>query len=245
MKWRVRDKQSARKATVGAQAAAVVLVASGVAMGMLGPEILKVEQVAPSEPAPETSESSDSSEPVDPAQIDAVTVAENFEYLANRPQPDPEAPETAEAESPTEPQAEERGVRYVGSVRVGDRMSAWVNIGGVTKLLRPGGEYGQVRLVSVGDDEIVVSIDGGDEESVQKSQREGPAVTMVVGGAPAPEATPVVAGDEPDQPRFTPDMSREERRAMLLERARDERERSWRRDREESGEDGSPDRNQR
>ena len=140
-----------------------------------------------------------------------------------------------------------RGFGDVGCRPVGDRAAAWVSVGGVTKLLRPGGEaYDGVALRSVTDDEIVISIDGSDETTVEKAERQGPAVTVLVGGAPPP-SEPVVAGEEPESPRFSPDMSREERRAMLLERARDERAR-WQRDRgdRDDGEEGSPpDRNRR
>jgi hypothetical protein len=241
MNWRIRDKRAARKATSAAQAAAVVLLASGAAMAMLGPRLLDVEepkaagvQLQP-EPLPAQSTAA-AARPYDEAVI-----AESLSYLANRPVPDPEPEVTAEVETPEATPTSSKNVRYVGAVRAGERMAAFMNIAGVTKLLRPGQEHDGVRLVSVDDAQVVVAIDGGVEETVSKAQREGPAVTLVVGGAPAPEPPPMVAGDSPESPRFTPDMSREERRAMLLERAREERSR-WERDRDERGERFPPDR---
>ncbi len=244
MSWRIRDKQSARKATLAAQAAVVVLAASGVATATLGPRLLEAEPPPEHGSLPEPSDPGLRPPEEQVVAIDSATVAEYMSYLGNTPQPDPVAPEVAEG--PEEPDAtttSDADVRYIGSVRVGARAAAWVNIGGVTKLLRPGGEPFQgVELISVGDDEIVISVDGGDEATVEKAERQGPAVTVLVGGAPAP-VEPVVAGESPE-PRFSPDMSREERRAMLLERAREERSRSWQRDREERGEE-DPGRNQR
>ncbi|QKK07350.1 MAG: hypothetical protein HND58_03750 [Planctomycetota bacterium] len=111
-------------------------------------------------------------------------------------------------------------VRFVGSITSGGRAAAFVNIAGVTKVLRPGESYEGVQLVEVVGDEIAVSIDGGEEEMIGKSERKGSAVSVVIGGAPAaPANTPnsAVAGDEPNQ--ISPDMSREERRAALMERA--------------------------
>ena len=70
---------------------------------------------------------------------------------------------------------------------------------------------------------------------IRKSERKGSAVSVAIGGAPAaPVNSPntAVAGDEPNQ--LSPDMSREERRAALLERARSDRGR-WQRDRGENG----------
>ncbi|HZW10669.1 MAG TPA: hypothetical protein VFF69_12265 [Phycisphaerales bacterium] len=241
MNWRIRDKRAARRATTAAQAGAVVLLASGAAMAMLGPRLLDVEE--PEAPGVESPEQPVPAQAIDaqPRAYDAAVIGENFSYLANKPVPDAEPELAAEEAPPDVAPTSSKNVRYVGAVRMGQRRAAFINIAGVTKLLRPGQEHDGVRLVSVEDERVVVAIDGGPEEAVAKADREGPAVSVVVGGAPEPEPAPVVAGDSAEPPRFTPDMSREERRAMLLERARDERSR-WERDRDERGERFPPDR---
>lgn len=247
MKWRIRDKRAARKATGAAQAAAVLLFASGAAMAMFGPNLLEVEEPEAAGPAPRAGLPPVQTSQAETRSFDATIVSDNLSYLANKPVPDPEPEvEVAEEETPTTA-GDAQDVRYVGAVRVGDRMAAFLNIAGVTKMLRPGQEHEGVQVVSITEDEIVVAIDGGAEQSIQKAERAGPAVTVVVGGAPEPEPTQptepggMVAGEGADSPRFTPEMSREERRAMLLERAREERSR-WERDRGERGERVAPDR---
>lgn len=242
MAWRVRNKQSARKATIAAQVAVVLFAGSSIAMAFMGGNILEIEDAEPAaaHPAPQPEDTAADAQQT--RRFDETITAENFTFLANAPEaaPEPEEPQEAVVQTPTE---SGREIRYIGSIRSGERAAAFISIAGVTKLLRPGQSHEGVELVSVGEDEVVVAIDGVVEETIGKAERTGSGVTMVVGGAPAPEVTsPVVADDEAESAgRFSPDMSREERRAMLMERAREERAR-WQRDRDERGE-GFPDRN--
>jgi hypothetical protein len=236
MHVRIRDKQSARKATTAAQAAAVVLFASGAAMAMLGPRLLEVEE--PEAPAVVPGDEAEGPEPTiaEAPPLDVGTTTQNYLLLGNTPVPDPIAADEPDPEPEAAPSG--RTIRYVGAVRSGGRLAAFLNIDGVTKLLRTGGApYEGVQLVAVDTDEIVVSVNGGDELTVQKGERQGPPVTVVVGGAPPVE--PVVSADDADSPRFSPDMTREERREALMERARAERSR-WQREREERGEEFTP-----
>lgn len=235
----IRTKQSARRATIGAQAAAMVLLLSGVVMafnGLPGMELPKASSPAPADaqgggqPAPAPAEQ------YVPA-LHPETVDEMLSAVKNHPVPDPVETADAGGETVEQPAEPAPGVRYVGSIRVGGRAAAFMNIDGVTKLLRPGGpEYGGVRLVSVDGDRVVVSVHGSGEQEIEKTARVGPPVSVVVGGAPepAPEESPAASSEPPQRPSFTPDMSREERIQMLRDRARSERGR-WERQRGSQG----------
>ncbi|MFG0242070.1 MAG: hypothetical protein ACF8R9_04705 [Phycisphaerales bacterium JB054] len=236
MTTRIKDKHAAKQATRIAQIAALALAVGGaIAVAKLpGLEVKDIE-LAPAGPVsagivPEQPKGDTTPPP------DRLVTADNFSYIANVPEA------VAVVEEPRdEPPVETGGrlsdfdVRFVGSITSGGRAAAFVNIAGVTKVLRPGDTYEGVRLVEVVGNEIAVSIDGGEEEMIRKSERKGSAVSVAIGGAPAaPVNTPntAVAGDEPNQ--LSPDMSREERRAALLERARSDRGR-WQRDRGQNG----------
>ncbi len=237
----VRTRHSARKATLAAQAGALVLIVGGGVMAYTGlpglempePEtaILPDGDTQPGE-GTGTEATADSYTPV----IDPETIDGNLSLISNYPVPPVEPIEEPREELLPEDPGE--GIRYVGSIKIGGRAAAFLNIGGITKLLRPGGSsFEGVQLVRVDEGEVVITMDDGPEQTIEKSLREGSAVSIVIGGAPKPSGNGVVAGDEPTSaPSFTPDMSREERRAVILERARSERNR-WERDR---GNDGGP-----
>lgn len=237
----VRTRQSARKATLAAQAGALVLIVGGGGMAYTGlPGLAMPEpEVAPlpdgdtqSGEGAGTDVTTDDYAPV----IDPETIDGNLSLVSNCPVPPVEPIDDPGEELPPEDVGE--GVRYVGSIKVGGRVAAFLNIGGITKLLRPGGSsFEGVQLVRVDEGEVVITMDDGPEQTIEKSLREGSAVSVVIGGAPKPATNGVVADDEPvSAPSFTPDMSREERRAVILDRARNERSR-WERDR---GNDGGP-----
>ena len=236
----IRTKHSARKATIAAQAAAMVLLACGTAMAFLGlPGLSVADQppATPDQPGGGTDQPDGGIEPGVPyaAAVDPVTVDELLGMIGNAPVPAPEP----QGDGPPPPAESDPGpgIRFVGTIKVGGRAAAFMNIGGVTKLLRPDGpEYQGVRLVSIVGDEVVISVDDGPGQTIERSAREGSAVSMVSGGAPVgvKTADSQVSGDPPQAADFTPDMSREDRRAALLERARSERGR-WERDRGEGG----------
>lgn len=236
----IRSRKSARNTTLVAQAAAIVLGISGTVMAFKGLPGLGLTETAPdTQPGaidqPDTPPGQPGRQFV--AAVDPETVDYSLGMVSNHPVPDPE-PGPGEVVIEDEPETDPApGVRYVGSIKVGGRAAAFMNIGGITKLLRPGGaEYEGVRLVSVDNDHVVVSINGRDEQEIEKTQRVGPAVSVVVGGAtpPVKDGFTAVADESPQAPNFTPDMSREERRQMLLDRARTERGR-WERQRGEGG----------
>lgn len=233
---RIKDKRAAHRATLAAQAVAAVLAIAGGSVAVFGLPGLKVDLAEPVVGSGDQGESLSTEQPDLPLAMDVVAIAEGLSYLGNVPVPDPEAqPDDIGGGLAEDPP--EREVRFVGSIRVGDRHAAFLNVAGVTKLLRPGDDYEGVRLVEVIGDEVVVSINGGDEEMLEKAERHGPSVSLVTGGAPKidPGDGTAVAGDGPIEPaNFTPDMSREERRAALLERARGERAR-WERERGQGG----------
>lgn len=238
----IRTKQSARRATIAAQAAAMVVLACGTAMAFLGVPGLSVADPTPAaQDQPDAGTDlpdGDGAEPGVPyaAAVDPVTVDELLGMIGNAPVPAPE-PEGGEIVVETSEPDPGPGIRFVGTIKVGGRAAAFMNIGGVTKLLRPDGpDYQGVRLVSINADEVVISVDDGPAQTIERSAREGSAVSLVTGGAPVgvKTAESQVSGDPPQAADFTPDMSREDRRAALLERARSERGR-WERDRGEGG----------
>lgn len=241
MPSRIRDKSSALKATRVAQAVAVVLalVAGVIGIFGLGMEIERRQPPTPTVPDAGQPGDGQAARPQTPA-VDFETIDANFSYLANAPQAPAEVEVAVEDEPDPTPQGglTGRDIRYVGSISSGGRMAAFLNIAGVTKLLRPGGPgYDGIELVSVSDEEVVVSVAGVGEEVIEKAERQGPGVLIATGGAPMPERESpeesAIAGEPPTR-EFSPDMSREERRAILLERAREERA-EWQRRRGENG----------
>lgn len=242
MAMHIRDKQAARKLTAAAQLAAVVFVgtAGAAAAGIFALGEFRAPQ-APADPVvPELTDPAQAAADPEPRfeQVDNLTIRENLSLLGNKPEP-PDESELAADPEPDEPETDDsREIRFVGSVRSRGQTAAFLSIGGVTKLLRPGQAYEGIELVAVEDDFVRLSINGGDEEAIDRAERTGSAVSVVVGGAP--DAPKTVAGNaalEPDS-GFEGDMSREERRAQLIERARADRSR-WQRDRGEE----RPDRN--
>lgn len=232
MSTRIKDKAAARKAAHAARIAALLLAAVGGAVAFAGIPGLAVRDIEPAPPTPvgTTNPNKPAAEDAPPPP-DVYGIADTLSYIGNVPEP-----ETVVVEDTNDEPVEdtgggltEREIRFVGSITSGGRDAAFLNIAGVTKVLRPGEVYEGVRLVEVVGDEIAVSINGGEEEMIGKSERKGSAVSVVTGGAPAPAST-AVAGDEPRIDAS--DMSREQRRAEMLERARSERAR-WQRDRGE------------
>lgn len=239
----IRSRKSARNTTIAAQAAAIVLLISGSVMAFKGLPGLGLTETAPPTPPGATDQPDADSPPTGRryvAALDPETVDYSLAMIGNHPVPDPEPQPGEDVIDEPPPPDTTPGVRYVGSIKVGGRAAAFMSIGGITKLLRPGGaEYEGVRLLSVDDDRVVVSINGRAEQEIEKTERVGPAVSVVVGGAapPVKDGFTALADEAPQAPNFTPDMSREERRQMLLERARTERGR-WERQRGEG--DGPP-----
>ena len=237
----IRTKQSARRATIAAQAAAMVVLACGTAMAFLGVPGLSVAEQPPraeDPPAGGTDLPDGGAEAGTPyaAAVDPVTVDELLGMIGNAPVPAPE-PEGGETVVETEEPDAGPGIRFVGTIKVGGRAAAFMNIGGVTKLLRPDGpEYQGVRLVSIVGDEVVISVDDGPAQTIERSAREGSAVSMVSGGAPVgvKTAESQVSGDPPPAADFTQNLRAEDGGAALLEQARSERGR-WERDRGEGG----------
>jgi hypothetical protein len=238
MAHHIKDKAAARKATRVAQVSAVALAVLGGAVAVAKIPGLEIKDIEPAPVGPVASGAQTNTEKPDPvSRPDAILIDENLSYIGNAPVPKT----TAAADEPdsnpidTGGGLSDRDIRFIGLIKSGGRASAFLNIAGVTKILRPGDVYEGVKLVEVVGDEITVSIDGGEEEMIGKAERKGSAVSVVTGGAPSsPQntANTAVAGDEP--PTSTPDMSREERRAALLERAKADRGR-WQRDRGENG----------
>jgi hypothetical protein len=232
MSSHTRDKQSAHKMATLAKLAVLVsasgAVAAGFAMGRFEPnEIGEGPVVDPNAAA-------DAMDPPPQAPqivvVDNTTVDELLGSLSNAPVPQNEPDDAVGDAGDNLPPPTTREVRYIGTVRSGGRAAAFLNIAGVTKLLRPGQSYDGVELVSVEGDEITVNVDGVEGQRLERSERTASAVTVVSGGAPA-DAPKTIAGEAltPD-PEFEGEMSRDERRQQLLDRARSERSR-WQRDR--------------
>ena len=231
----IKDKKSARKATRIAQGSTLLLAVASGAVAVAGLPGLEISDIEPAPVAPvggvaETPPGDTETIPLP----DVYVIGDNLSYIGNAPVPQA----VVAQDEPDDPDIggglTEDEVRFIGSIRSGGRAAAFVNIAGVTKVLRPGEVYDGVKLVEVIGNEIAISINGGEEEMIRKDVRQGSAISVVTGGAPTAQdaaGTKAVAGDSPRE--FTPDMSREER-LKVIERARENRFR-WQRDRGNNG----------
>ncbi len=230
----IKDKKSARNATRIAQGSALLLAIAGGAVAVAGLPGLDVPDIEPAPVGPIGSGIKATPADTDTTPLpDVYVIGDNLSYIGNAPVPQavlPDAPDAPDIDGGIT----EDEVRFIGSIRSGGRAAAFVNIAGVTKVLRPGDVYEGVKLVEVIGDEIAISINGGEEEMIRKDERQGSAISVVTGGAPSAQdaaGTKAVAGDSPRE--FNPDMSSEER-LKVIERARENRSR-WRRDRGNNG----------
>ncbi len=233
----IKDKKSARNATRIAQGSALLLAIAGGAVAVAGLPGLEVKDIEPAPIGPIGSAIEATPDETDTTPLpDVYVIGDNLSYIGNAPVPQAVVPDVPDDDpEPNIGGLTEDEVRFIGSIRSGGRAAAFVNIAGVTKILRPGEVYEGVKLVEVIGDEIAISINGGEEEMIRKDVRQGSAVSVVIGGATAVQdasGTKAIAGDAP--PEITPNMSREERRAVLLERAKTDRSR-WQRDRGNNG----------
>lgn len=231
----IRDKKSARNATRIAQGSALLLAIAAGAVAVAGLPGLDVEDIEPTPTVPVGGEAEQPRAETDPTPPpDVYTIGDNLSYIGNAPVPQAVVTEAEPVEPEPDGGLTEREVRFIGSIVSGGRAAAFVNVAGVTKVLRPGEVFEGVRLVEVVGDEIAISIDGGEEEMIRKEQRQGSAVSVVTGGAPVVENAPATKAVAGDMPELSPDMSSEERLAVLRERAKERRSR-WQRDRGNNG----------
>ncbi|MDQ7012345.1 MAG: hypothetical protein Q9O74_00440 [Planctomycetota bacterium] len=230
----IKDKKSARNATRIAQGSALLLAIAGGAVAVAGLPGLDVPDIEPAPVGPIGSGIKATPTDTDTTPLpDVYVIGDNLSYIGNAPVPQAVLPDVPDEPVP-DSGITEREVRFIGSIKSGGRAAAFVNIAGVTKVLRPGEVYDGVKLVEVVGNEIAISIDGGEEEMIRKDQRQGSGVSVVTGGAPTLQdaaGTKAIAGDLPE---LSPDMSSEERLAVLRERTKERRSR-WQRDRGNNG----------
>lgn len=234
MARRIQNKHQAKKATMLAQIVAMIFVVAAGAAGFKGlpwltvspPEKPAIQPHQPAHPDADTTPEADT-QPL----VDALTVTENLMALGNAPVPDTKPVEPSPSNDDTTTDNQDTQVLFVGSIISRKHPAAFLKIDGTTKMLKPGQQYGRVKLVSVDADSVVVTIDDGDEQTLDKAPRQGSPVTVVTDAAPSasnPNANNTTSGKTftPNDvtKRFRPDMTPEERRQMLMEEARKSRE---------------------
>ncbi len=234
MARRIQNKHQAKKATMLAQIVAMIFVVAAGAAGFKGLPWLAVSppdkpSIHPQQPAhPKTDTKTDTS--TQPA-VDAMTITENLMALGNAPVPDAKPVEPSASNDDTTADNQDTQVLFIGSIISRKHPAAFLKIDGTTKMLKPGQQYGSVKLISVDTDSVVITIDDGDEQTLDQAPREGSAVTVVpsAGSTASNTKTNNTTSGKAFAPnditnRFRPDMTPEERRQMLMEEARKSRE---------------------
>lgn len=118
---------------------------------------------------------------------DADAIAANLEKIGNAPVPKPETgAQQTEGESAAVTDAGQAPSRYLGSMLLGLKRAAMLSINGKQKPLFEGEKFGEVELVRVEADHVIIR-SGGAEQKLELESRRGP----VVGSAPV---SPVYTG---------------------------------------------------
>lgn len=179
-------------------------VIAQVALGVLAvPAIVLATGFGMPEPTPPEAPQLVLPEPKDPEVANAPTlrladadlIAANLEKIGNAPVPKPETEQAqAEGEQPSVADAGQAPSRYLGSMLLGLKRAAMLSINGKQKPLFEGEKFGEVELVRVEADHVIIKSSGA-EQKLELESRRGP----VVGSAPvAPVYTSGVApGGQP------------------------------------------------
>lgn len=239
MHRRWADRASARRATIAAAACTGVFAVGAGAVGIFGPSLFEPRFESAAGPSPIEDPIDQTLPPEPPRPVDLASIAELLGQVKNVPVPDQVASIEGEPEV-IEPEVDPGEIRFVGSVTSGSGAAAFLSINGATRLVRVGQEREGVRLVSVEPDRAVVERDGA-RSTLEKAERTGKVVTMIETTTPegAVEAD-MPRGSDSGAPEFRPDMSDEERREMMMERARRARDRFERNRRNGEGESPRP-----
>jgi len=212
---RMPDRRTARKVAYVAQAAVagtLVLTTAVVALGVPG---LDPRPVAPPEPPRVEADTRAAQDAAAAPRIDAEAVSFMLGSVRNRPEPpivaqaDPE--ETVETLTPST----DGEIRFLGGIIEPNRAVALLSFDGVQRMVAVGREHRGYRVLRVEPDHVVLSR-GGDDIVIDKSERQGSAVSAVTPrpGATNPANAMVMSQPGADDPAVL--------RARAAERAREE-----------------------
>lgn len=186
------SRTQARKLTLGAQVASLVLASCAVGVAAFGlpigqtPTFTPVEVSLPAQEDPAGDQDPDSGVP-DHRAVDFTGIVERFAMVGNAPQPVVEqTPTTTGGESPTPGQTggEAPGeVRYLGMIEIGARRSAMLVIDGKQRIVsqgaqEKGGEETEVRVMTVHPEFVIADVNG-ERTRIAKSERQASAVTTI------------------------------------------------------------------
>lgn len=187
------SRTQARKVTLGAQLASLVLASGAVGVAAFGLPLgeaepfTPIEIADPEEVAPAEGEGPSSGVP-DYSVVDFTGIVERFAMVRNAPKAEqqtsvpPKGGEGSEGGGTTEAAAGGE-VRYLGMIQIGARRSAMLVIDGSQKIVgqgaqEKGGEGAEVRVLSVHPEFVVAEVNG-ERTRITKSERQASAVTTI------------------------------------------------------------------
>ncbi|MFI4898848.1 MAG: hypothetical protein ACIARR_13620 [Phycisphaerales bacterium JB059] len=187
------SRTQARKVTLGAQVASLVLASGAVGVAAMGLPLgeaapfTPIQVANPEEAAPAEGESASTGVP-DFSQVDFTGIVERFARVRNAPKV--ETQPTVTTPGGEDPKGgggigESAGdeVRYLGMIQIGARRSAMLVIGGKQRIVgqgaqETGGEGAEVRVLSVHPEFVVAEVNG-ERTRITKSERQASAVTTI------------------------------------------------------------------
>lgn len=180
----------------GAQAAAVLLLVAGAALGMLGvPGTAPVRHPQPLEPgtlAPE--QEAPASTHAERFQVDAQGIAMRLQHVANAPKAPPSVNQGGVEELPVVPDttysADTDEIRFLGLIREPTRILALVRLTERQTVMWPGRVVDGVKLVKIQEDSITIERDGI-ESRIERATRKGGLNTLTA-SPPRPTPMPVI-----------------------------------------------------
>jgi hypothetical protein len=227
-----RTRQTIAQIALGALALPAIVLATGIGVPHDPPaEIPELVLPTPKDDAP-----SETGRPSRP-RIDPEALAANLSKIANPPKPKPAgtpeggAGETTAAATPTAP------IRFLGSMLHDLSRAALLVVDGKQRVLSEGEKSGDLTLVVVESDHVVIRKGGGPDQRLELAPRTGP----VVGSAPlnpthaaatmphneTSEAQPIpggqLSGGAPGQALRPDDVERRRLEALEVIRNRDPR----------------------
>lgn len=233
------NRSQAKRITLGAQVASVLLAGGAVAVAALGlpigdrPEFTAVEVSQPEPSQPGATQAPDSNVP-DTRRVDFTGIVERLGMVGNAPtteQPPVSNPGGGEGSPTPGPQPIGDELRYLGMIEIGARRSAMLVIDGKQRIVRQGesasdASGGAVRVQSVQPGFVVLNRDGA-RQRLEKAERQATGVTTIERTAESARrenerqrASAVESADGED--RENPRADFERRRREAIDRALEE-----------------------